>query len=355
MVTAFMEPSDHPIRRPGGEPDATAPAPSSPPVAAGEAVLPAPPERGSLDDDDLVPLVGRHTTDTATIDLIGILQAQMQLRAAEAARFAAWEEQMRLIGTDEALHELEKTRLHFTGVIPVQTGQTIVPPAPRPVIDASAIPVATAIVPERLERRAPALVTVDSIPEADETESNGNVHEERARKADALLLAADDEAPSGERTADQTSAGRTRILVAALTGLAAALVAAALVVTAIVSLTGAAAVLGAVSVLAASWLGVVAGRLALRPRGSRIDFHVTTRTAWALVLGLVVGTAVGEGLVRSSDAAFAWQGYLQRLVDVHGLFPELSLVAGVVAAVVVGFVVVVLVDRARPAAASAAA
>jgi hypothetical protein len=340
MVTAFMEPSDHPIRRPGDDAVPIIPAPTSPPVAGDAPVLPAPPERGSLDDDDLVPLVGRHTTDTATVDLIGILQAQMQLRAAEAARFAAWEEQMRLIGTSEALQELEKTRLHFTGVIPVQTSPSVV--------SAAAVPVDTAIVPVRLERPAPAVVTVENLPEP-----GRNAHDERARQADALLLEQDDTGPTPVRGSSVDGPSRTtRILVTALTGLAAALVVAALVVTALVSLTGIAALLGALAVLAASWLGVVAGRLALRPRGS---VRPSTRSRAALVLAVVVGTAVGEGLVRTSDRAFAWQGYLQRLVQVHGLFPELSLVAGLVAALVLAFAVVVLLDRGRSAAALAAA
>lgn len=355
VVTAYMDAAEHPIRRPSDEPaietsrsDESASLVAEPmSVDDDEMSFPAPPERGSLDDEDLVPLVGRHTDDTATIDLIGILQAQMHLRSVEAARFSAWEEQMRRIGTDEALGELERTRLHFTGVIPVQMSQAVV--------SAGSVPATGALVAERVDGPAPAIVRLESIPDsATATADVENVHEQRARLADEKLLELDDTASStvSWSRAERTAITRSpfRIVVLALTVLAALVVGIALVLTAVGGATAAAAVLGAVAILGAAWLGLVAGRVALRTRRQGDSAPVTSRTSWALVAGLVVGTALGEGLVRSAEPAFSWQGYILRLVDVQGLYPELSLVAGIVASLIVAFVVVVLVDRARPSA-----
>jgi hypothetical protein len=81
--------------------------------------LPQPPERVTLDDDVLARLVTRRFDDTATVDLMAVVQAQMLARRAEAARFARWESQIRRVGTDEAALVLERTRLRFTGVIDV--------------------------------------------------------------------------------------------------------------------------------------------------------------------------------------------------------------------------------------------
>ncbi|AMM20964.1 hypothetical protein AX769_13515 [Frondihabitans sp. PAMC 28766] len=340
MVKALMDAPEHPIRRPSEDPPETPSTASPEAPTPTDVTLPEPPERGSLDDEDLVPLVGRHTTDTATIDLIGILQAQMQLRQTEATRFAAWEQQMRRIGTDEALDALERTRLHFTGVIPVQTGSTFV--------SAASIPANTLIVPERITSPAAPIVTLQSVPEP-----AANVHDERARRADAELLEIDEPAPAtGSRRAvdGELQAGRaSRILLIASTAASAALVVVALVLSGVHAALVPSAVIGAVAVVGAAWIGIVLGRLALRGRGQHGSAPVTTRTAWAIVAGLVLGTALGEGLVRTSAAGFGWQGYLMRLVDGQGVYPELSLVAGIVASIVLSFVVVVLVDRGRQA------
>lgn len=376
-VTAFMDEIDHPLRRSTFTPAEGVPLaetfdeeptvdeeptldeeplvvdepsdPDAPPVVDAqpfEGVSPAdrgfpkPPERGSLDDEDLVPLVGRHTDDTATVDLIGILQAQMQLRATEAARFADWEAEIRRIGTDEALDELERTRLHFTGVIPIHTGPAI--------LTTASAPTGSALVPERVEPArdhddAPIIPTgtaPEAVPEADAV----NPHVERARLADDELLERADE--SGAPVAGDTPSATHGIATTSLSILAILIVVASLIVLPLGAAAGVVAALSAVGVLAAAWLGLAVGRLALRGR-SGIASPVTSRTTWAVVGGLVAGTAVGEGLVRTTSDAFSWQGYLLSLVQVHGFHVELSIVAGLVTACVIAFVVVVLVDRGR--------
>ncbi|ARC57038.1 hypothetical protein AS850_08115 [Frondihabitans sp. 762G35] len=303
--------------------------------------LPTPPERGSLDDDDLVPLVGRHTEDTATVDLIGILQAQMQLRAVEAARFAAWEEEIRRIGTDEAFEELERTRLHFTGVIPIQSA--------TPLVTRDQAPTGSTLVPERIDPGAPAIpapiIPAGTVPAPD-------VPSGVKAADDALLESIDEAAPtapvSRSSRPQEPRVEPSRLLLVALTAVALLVVVAALVLTATGAAVTAAATLAAFGVLAAAWLGIVGARLALRPRGSRASAPVTDRTTWALVAGLVLGTVVGQGLVTSDAAAFTWQGYLLRIVTVHGLSTELSVALGVIAAAVVAFVAVVVVDRGLP-------
>jgi hypothetical protein len=310
------------------------------PVVATGSIYPIAPERGSLEDEHLVPLVARHTDDTATIDLIGILQAQMQLRATEAARFAAWEEQMRRFGTPEALGEVERTRLHFTGVIPVQSASpSAAAPvaAPSPVAD-PAPPSSSADIPTPLE--VPAATSAAAFP----TPSTPEPSASRSVPTAAPSLATSSTSRSRDHvTSPQSDTSRILVLVVSIASLA--VVAAALVVTALGTLVDTAAVLTSIGVLAGAWLGIVAGRLVQRGRGSDPRSIATSRTSWALVSGLVVGAVVGEGLVRTSSAAFSWQGYLLRLVGVDGVHAELSAVAGIVGALVIAFVIVLLVDR----------
>jgi hypothetical protein len=333
------------------------------PAGEGDDGYPEAPERGSLDDDDLVPLVGRHTDDTATIDLIGILQAQMALRTREAERFAAWEEHMRQIGTAEALGEIERTRLHFTGVIPVQRPGSItapaapvpLPSAPPSTTDADSVEAPRAVNADDHGTGSPTVITAGSAPTADNIVAIDTAHDERAR--DQEILEHDEPALGATATTDaepsaSSSAGR-RILVPILSIVAALVVVAAVVLTAVGSSLVVAAALSALGVVAAAWIGIVFARLALRPRGSGGSAPVTARTAWALVAGLVIGAAIGEGLVRTTVQALSWQGYLLRLVDVEGFHALLSVVAGLVAALVVAFVIVVLIDRSQQAEPSA--
>lgn len=312
------------------------------PVVATGSIYPIAPERGSLEDEHLVPLVARHTDDTATIDLIGILQAQMQLRATEAARFAAWEEQMRRFGTPEALGEVERTRLHFTGVIPVQSASpSAAAPvaAPSPVADPAPLSSSADI---STPSPAPAATSAAAFP----TPSTPGPTASRSVPTAAPSLATSSTQASRSRdhvTSSQSDTSRILVLVVSIASLA--VVAAALVVTALGTLVDTAAVLTSIGVLAGAWLGIVAGRLVQRGRGSDPRSIATSRTSWALVSGLVVGAVVGEGLVRTSSAAFSWQGYLLRLVGVDGVHAELSAVAGIVGALVIAFVIVLLVDR----------
>jgi hypothetical protein len=381
-VTALRDENDHPIRRSTFTPaegmslDLDAPlqplaAPTAPPVSAPASVAsstagttpfvdeqapdtvetpvvatgsiyPIAPERGSLEDEHLVPLVARHTDDTATIDLIGILQAQMQLRATEAARFAAWEEQMRRFGTPEAMGEVERTRLHFTGVIPVQSAS---PSDAAPVADPS-----PAAAPVPLSSSAD-IATPSEVPAAPSAAAFPTPSAPASSPSQAALTAAPSRATSSTpttRARDHVPSSRSdtsRILVLVVSIASLAVVAAALVVTAIGTLVDTAAVLTSIGVLAGAWLGIVAGRLVQRGRGSDPRSIATSRTSWALVIGLVVGAVVGEGLVRTSSAAFSWQGYLLRLAGVDGVHAELSAVAGIVGALVIAFVIVLLVDR----------
>ncbi|RKR73999.1 hypothetical protein [Frondihabitans australicus] len=262
-VKAYMEASDHPIRRSRADAESvetesvetgSADTGTADAHAAESGAFPEPPVRGSLDDDDLVPLVGRHTTDTATIDLIGILQAQMQLRAEEAARFAVWEEQMRLIGTDEALGELERTRLHFTGVIPVQTAPTIV--------TADAVPQSSRLVPERLVKSPEPVVTVTAVPDTGE-----NPHVQRAREADERLLEIeDDTVPSAARLRNATrpAVSGGRIAIVALTTLAVVAVVVGVASALLLPVGALTLSLAAVGLLGAAWLVVLAVRVLLR-------------------------------------------------------------------------------------------
>ncbi|GAA4264896.1 hypothetical protein GCM10022256_05080 [Frondihabitans peucedani] len=373
-VTAFVDEREHPLRRstftPAGGlslPEALPadPAPvsvsadeSAPPVvevvapldpaAALEAVLqddddddvdrgfPRPPLRGSLDDEDLVPLVDRHTDDTATVDLIGILQAQMQLRAAEAARFAAWEAEIRRIGTEDALDELERTRLHFTGVIPVQTGPSIVA--------TTSAPAGEALVPERIVS-ADAHDSAPVIPTGTAPEPAANPHAERARLADEELLERADDAPVS------TTAARSAVspvLVVAAAALALTLV----VVSLVLAPTGASLALtagfAAAAALAASFLGAVVARFGvsrLLPTGTPASGLPSAWRSGVFVGGLVVGTVVGEGLVSTTAPGFGWQGFLSGLVATRGAHVELSIVAALVGAFVLALVVVAIGDR----------
>ncbi|WP_157509980.1 hypothetical protein [Frondihabitans sp. Leaf304] len=343
-----------------------------------ERSFPQPPERGSLEDEHLVPLVGRHTDDTATIDLIGILQAQMQLRATEAARFAAWEAEIRRIGTDEALEELEKTRLHFTGVIPIQSGPPLIsvdrtpPPTtestpteldahasssknadPRADKDAAAAelvtvdqtPTGEGLVPLRLRKTAAELpvVTAGDIPAVDD--ASRNVHAERARLADEELLEHGTPTSPGQPSAEAGVPARasTRILVASLSALAVVVVIAAVLVNAIGAPVTPSAALGAIAVPAAAWIGIALGRIALRTRAAAGSMS-NRSSGLTLALAVVVGVVIGEGLIRTTSSAFAWQGYLLSLVQVHGVPRELSVVGGLAAALVLAFVIVVAVD-----------
>ncbi|GAA4667227.1 hypothetical protein [Frondihabitans cladoniiphilus] len=345
--------------------------------------FPVPPERASLDDDDLVPLVARHTTDTATIDLIGILQAQLQLRAAEAASFRAWEDRMRQIGTDEALGEVEKTRLRFTGVIPVQVAPGLLSlsdlgqarasdassaSAPAPAVTAapsssSEATTDTATTDTAAAEAAAAAVPVEVLPPG----THPDLHDlTRPPTLDDELAVLDPEpVVTGDEPGDarpgvtaptpaaSTSSvpprSRSRILAGALAVLAALVVAASLLFAFVGVPIEPTSILVAVAVLGAAWIGLVVGRVALRSRAvgaAPKSAPVTPRTAWALVVGLVAGVAVGQGLVLSSAPAFTWQGYLARALGIHGLTFPVSAVVGVVAALVVSFVVVVVVERA---------
>ena len=353
-MTTVGEDSEHPRRAlvtpETITPNSVAPVPVAPVSVTPEASYPAPPERGSFDDDDLVRAVDRHLDDTATVDLIGILQAQMVMRAAEATRFADWEDQMRRLGTDEAYAAIEKTRMRFTGVIPVITPEmaalarqaaaaVVHDPAssatpPLAAGTAPASPASPSSVVARPTAPVLPIVSVDSAPvpivpaalsngtASNRTVSNGTPADDTLSKA----------APGA------TTSTTSRALAIGTTGVAAALVVVAVVLAFTSESSVATAVLAVLGVIGAAWLGVVAGRLALR-RGS------SEATPTASIVALILGAAVGEGFVDSSTRGFSWTGYLLRAIHVQGVSGASATGVALGAALVVGFAVLVLVSR----------
>jgi len=101
-------------------PDAGAAVPvAEQPVAEG---LPLRPRRRSLPNDELVQALAREAESaSSTAQLMDRLEAQLRLREEEAQEFRVWENAMLAIGTPEALSQVERARLDFTGVIPIIT------------------------------------------------------------------------------------------------------------------------------------------------------------------------------------------------------------------------------------------
>lgn len=80
--------------------------------------LPAPPQRISLDDDEIARALApelRHPG--TTLDALHQLEEQLLLRDSEAREFRDWEGRMRAIGTPEALTSVDAVRTDYVQVI----------------------------------------------------------------------------------------------------------------------------------------------------------------------------------------------------------------------------------------------
>jgi hypothetical protein len=295
--------------------------------------LPQPPDRLTLDDDVLVRMVERRLDDTATVDLMAVVQAQLQARRVEAARFASWAREMDRVGTDEAADALERTRLRFTGVIdvvlPVDLDEVRyrTPEAAAPAPAAAVAEAATVVAEEPLA--APAATPAPSAAAAAATP------ERPAPVAPAR--------PTGQ--ADRATWQGSRLLVGGL-GLAALVVLAAVVLTLVDSGLLVSSVLATVAVPVAGGLGGAAALVAVVHRPSDAE-RVAARGPAAVVAAIVVSAVLGYGVLVTSAASLAWQGWLVRLVGFTGMTPEVAVVAAVLVAAVVAFVVAVLVTGLR--------
>jgi purine-cytosine permease-like protein len=77
-----------------------------------------PPQRRSLDDEELLrTLKGADQTPGATLDAIEQLQAELQLRDREAKQFAAWELSMMALGTPDAVAAVDGVRPEFSDLV----------------------------------------------------------------------------------------------------------------------------------------------------------------------------------------------------------------------------------------------
>ena len=312
--------------------------------------LPQPPERISLDDDVLVRMVERRLDDTATVDLMAVVQAQMEARRQEAARFARWADEVGRIGTDEAAEALERTRLRFTGVIDVVLPLTPAPshevaggtPTMAPAAAAPAVlddvpsPEAPQVV-EEAPADSPAPVTTAAAAEVARAEPAAvpsDVVVAGTSIADAPVAPVAVAAPSRRLLALSGLAVGVLVVLAALV---LTLVAAGLLVSAVVA-TIAVPVVGGLVATAA--LRVASQR---RPGDARLE----TRGPIAVVAAVVLSAVVGLGLLAPSTPALSWQGYL-----LGGASPEpvVGLLVGLVAAALVAVLVVASVALVRPAA-----
>ncbi|WP_423917277.1 hypothetical protein ACPEEZ_08130 [Frigoribacterium sp. 2-23] len=314
--------------------------------AAVDPSLPQPPERLTLDDDDLVRIIERRFDDTAAVDLLAVVQAQLSLRAEEAARFASWENEISRIDSAEAATALEQTRLRFTGIVPVQSA------AARPVAD---------VTPEaRVD---------DATPVAHALPDTSSAPADTAAAAPVDIVAPNEDVPGelGEpgvtdvpvtagtpqtATVTVTDEAPARIPAPRLLVLSAAAAGAIVLLAVVLALAGVSgvgsAVLATVAVPLAAALAGLAALQAVASRPSDAE-RVARRGPIAVVVGVVLGSVVGCGVLVSPLASFAWQGYLVRLVGFSGVSTPLGVVFGVIAAAAVSFVVAVLITGLRSA------
>jgi len=349
--------------------------------------LPQPPERLTLDDGDLVRLVGDRFADTATIDLVAVVQAQMAARRVEAERFASWESEMRRHGGSAAEEALERTRLRFTGVIPVQRPvevepallalatqgpeARVAPAAPVPSAHPAASgpvrttgPVLLGTAPTDLPAGVPAdVVSADTAPvrvqhqtgeiapalDGPASSSGTSASSEPSRRTRRDVGAS---APSS--VTPSPAAGAPRTVLAPRTLLSAAVVAAALGVVAALVLAVAvpgslvAALVATLALPAVAGLAAFGG-LALVQAGPADADRVRARGPLALVLGVALGTVLALGVLTTTVAALSWQGWALRLVGVE-LSVTVSVVAALLVAAAASFVATVLVVGFRGAA-----
>lgn len=335
--------------------------------------LPQPPERVTLDDDVLARLVGERFDDTATVDLMAVVQAQMLARRAEAARFARWEHEISRVGTDEAAQVLARTRLRFTGVIDVvgalpitPTTQTAATPDDLDDSDTNLIPIVT-----------PEEVAADL---ALRRESARQAEIERTASGPVVLDAAtiDDAAPAaalrgptvaGQAPADGTPSSatvsphghevsglagvlaRTTLPVRLVVGASVAVVVAALVLAGVDGESLATAVVATIAVPLLGGLAGTGALVAVSVRGTTSTSTVLDRRGpSAVVAAVVVASGAGFGILSPVVAALGWQGYLAAAVGASGLGSGVAVPLALIASAVVAFVVAVLVTGVRSSA-----
>ena len=315
--------------------------------------LPQPPERMTLDDEVLARLVEKRFEDTATIDLMAVVQAQLALREVEAARFASWEDEITRVGTDEAARALEATRLRFTGVVPV-VGPGAIREA-RPVVEAGHaphVPLTPGSDGDRAAASAPTsspVVVTSTGPQGlgVDAASPTEVPDEQAAADQEALVAPTTSAPAPQAVASAPVPPLLRRPLALVVAATAALVVVAAVVLAFVpALAVASAVLATVAVPVATGL---VGLTALASVSTRPDdaTRVARRGPIGVVAGVVVGTVLGFGLLLSDLGSFAWQGFLVRAVGLTGLSTSVSVVVALLGASVVAFIVAVMITGFR--------
>ncbi|QNE42631.1 hypothetical protein F1C15_01215 [Frigoribacterium sp. NBH87] len=312
--------------------------------------LPQPPERISLDDDVLVRMVERRLDDTATVDLMAVVQAQMEARRQEAARFARWADEVGRIGTDEAAEALERTRLRFTGVIDVVLPLTL---APRDEV---------AVAPEvSSEAAEPAVLDVAPAPEGPQVVGEAPAGSPAPVTTAAAEVARAEPAPVPSDVVAGTSAADAPVVPVAvaapwrrplaLAGLAGLAVGVLVVLAAVVlTLVDAGLLVSAVvATLAVPVVGGLVATAALRVASQRRpgDARLETRGPIAVVAAVVLSAVVGLGLLAPSSEALSWQGYL---LGGAPLEPVVGLLVALVAAALVAVVVVASVALVRPAA-----
>jgi len=301
--------------------------------------LPQPPDRLTLDDDVLVRMVERRLDDTATVDLMAVVQAQLQARRVEAARFASWAREMDRVGTDEAADALERTRLRFTGVIdvvlPIDLDEV---GGDAPDERSEAVPGSTADMtssaPAAIPSRSSGEPVAASVPEPTSAPAPAALAEP------ALQI---DPPHDAERSARQAP----RLLVVAGLALAGLVVLAAVVLALVVPELLASAVLATVAVPVAGGLGAAAALVAV-VHGPADAERVAVRGPVAVVAGIVVSAVLGYGVLVTVPASLAWQGWLVRLVGFTGMTPGVAAVAALLVAAAAAFVVAVLATGLRP-------
>lgn len=310
--------------------------------------LPQPPERMTLDDEVLARLVEKRLEDTATIDLMAVVQAQLALREVEAARFASWEDEITRVGTDEAARALEATRLRFTGVLPVVTPGAI--RQARPVVEAGDAPDADrdARPADATPTSAPVVVpSTGPRPLALDSADSADAPDARAAADQEALVAPTRSASDGQTVASAPVPPLLRRPLALVVAATAALIVVAAVVLAFVpALAVASAVLATVAVPVATGL---VGLTALASVSTRPDdaTRVARRGPVGVVAGVVVGTVVGFGLLLSDLGSFAWQGFVVRAVGLTCLSTSVSVVVALLGASVVAFIVAVMITGFR--------
>jgi purine-cytosine permease-like protein len=91
---------------------------ASPPLDS-PSIVPPPPQRLSLTDDELLAAANLDSPEHDTSSLLDLVERELVLRQIEAQRLAEWEKQVRATAAPEADDIVTQVREQFTGVTPV--------------------------------------------------------------------------------------------------------------------------------------------------------------------------------------------------------------------------------------------